>query len=347
MYKNVLLLLCSFFTCIILGEIFFRIYPSQDVQTNNEYAYREVMGEWKFLTPYHSVATKFAAEIDHHGYYKANDYIIWFNYNQYGSRWITASEQPLQGTRVLLLGDSFTYGSGIRCEETYAYRLQEKMRANGQPMTVFNFGKSGANAKTSLENYNTVKDRADHQIVLYALHLNDLILFDTSYILRNQAFDWPGARSSKFVEFILKRLNSYVGRQIKIKSLTSPDIYQAKYYHKNMAAIVDLKNQVQSAGKVFRVALLPIYIDLKADTFRPVYTTIKQDLQTRDIVVFDLTEGYESYSDESMWIMPVDQHPNEKANAILAEKLAKAFQSLLFSGEGSGVNNSAPIPALH
>ncbi len=343
MYKNLLLLLFSILTCITLGEIFFRIYPSQDVQTNNEYAYREVLGEWKFLTPYHTVAIKFEEDIDHHGYYKANDYTIWFSYNQYGSRWIAASEQPLEGTAVLLLGDSFTYGSGIRCEDTYAYRLQEKLRAAGETITILNFGKSGANAKTCLENYNTVKDRADHDIVLYALHLNDLIVFDTSYILRNQALDWPGARDSKFIEFILKRLNNYVGRQFKIKKLTSPEIYQAKYYHKNMAAIVDLKNQVQSGEKVFRVALLPIYIDLKKDTFRPVYNTIKEDLEAKGIVVFDLTEGYRSYSDQSMWIMPVDQHPNEKANAIIAEDLAKAFQSLLSAG---GVRDSTSVPAL-
>lgn len=329
MLKNLILSVAALCFCFLLGEIFFRIYPSQDVQTNNEYAYREVMGEWKFLTPYHSVAIQFAKEIDHHGYYQANDYTIWFHYNQYGSRWITAGEQPLQGTNVLLLGDSFTYGSGIRCEDTYAYRLQEKMRKNGQPMTILNFGKSGANAEICLQNYNTVKDRTDHEIVLYALHLNDLIVFDTSYILRNQAFDWPGARSSKFFEFILKRLNSYVGRQLKIKKLTSPDIYHSKYYRKNMAAIVALKNQVLSEGKIFRLALLPIYIDLKKDTFRPVYNRITQELLEEDIVVFDLTEGYEAYNDDSMWIMPVDQHPNREANEILADKLVREFQTLI------------------
>ncbi len=343
MLKNLALSVAALCFSFLLGEIFFRIYPSQDVQTNNEYAYREVLGEWKFLTPYHSVAIKFEEDIDHHGYYKANDYTIWFNYNQFGSRWIAASEQPLEGTGVLLLGDSFTYGSGIRCEDTYAYRLQEKLRAAGQAVTILNFGKSGANARTCLENYRTVKDRADHEIVLYALHLNDLIVFDTSYILRNQALDWPGARDSKFIEFILKRLNNYVGRQFKIKKLTSPEIYQAKYYHKNMAAIVDLKNQVQSEGKIFRVALLPIYIDLKKDTFRPVYNTIKQDLQAKGIEVFDLTEGYRSYSDNSMWIMPVDQHPNEKANDIIATDLTEAFQSLLSSGS---INDPASVPTL-
>ncbi len=345
MFKNLLLIVASLFFCFLAGELFFRLFPSKDIQTNNEYAYRKEIGNWKFLTPHHSLGEKYAEELDHRGYYKKHDYTIWFNFNQYGARWLTADEQQLQGKVVLLLGDSYTYGSGIRYEDTYSYLLQESMRENGREFTVLNFGKSGANSETCLQNYNIVKDRAEHHFVLYSLHLNDLISFDTSYILRNQAFGLPGSRRSKFIEFVLKRMNTYVGRQVKIKHLTSPEIFETNYYHENMKAIVALKDQAIAEGKQFRLALLPIFIDLQKDTFRPVYDGIKADLQERNIEFFDLTYGYESYSDASMWIFPVDQHPNEVANAIFAEQLTKEFLNIIPPGETVEIKNSAFVPA--
>ena len=92
-----------------------------------------------------------------------------------------------------------------------------------------------------------------------------------------------------------------------------------------MEAIVELDKEARKNGRHLRVVLLPILIDLKQDTFRPVYQTIMTILQTRGIKYYDLTAVIPPLKDSDYWILPFDQHPNEKANAIFANQLTSLF----------------------
>ena len=88
-----------------------------------------------------------------------------------------------------------------------------------------------------------------------------------------------------------------------------------------MAAIEELDAEVRAAGKAFYVVLLPVLIDLQRESFRPIYVGIAARLAERGIEVLDATGSVRGLRDSDLWVLPVDQHPNEIANALFAERL--------------------------
>jgi len=78
-----------------------------------ETLYKAVIGARQHLLPLYTFKRKVPLRFDHLGYYAPTNGIIEFHSNQLGARWVRAAEQPLEASRVLVLGDSFTYGHGL------------------------------------------------------------------------------------------------------------------------------------------------------------------------------------------------------------------------------------------
>jgi lysophospholipase L1-like esterase len=328
MWRNLLLSLVSLFLALLGLEVWCRLHPSaSEVQTNNEYAFRTRIGHMQFGVPYHSWLEIYPADMDGRGYYRRSDYRVGFHFNQLGARWLEPADEKIDGRVLVVLGDSFTYGSALRYEDTWVYRLEALLRRDGHRVTLLNFGHSGADSQKCLEVYRGMKDRVPHTDVLYALNLNDLISFDTSYVIRNQALALPLVERSALATFALHRINYTLGRRLKIAYLTSPAVFEKPTFRSNLRAIVNLRDAAASAGASFQIALLPILIDLRADTFRPVYEEIVRRLGQFGVPTFDLSTSVRGRRDEDLWVLPVDQHPNEVASALLAERLHELLES--------------------
>ncbi len=77
--------------------------------------------------------------------------------------------------RVLLLGDSYTFGVGMPNEHTIAARLEEVLAgSSSRPVEVLNFGVPGLNAEEVLAQYELFASQWEHDLVLYLLFNNDL-----------------------------------------------------------------------------------------------------------------------------------------------------------------------------
>lgn len=326
MAKNLLLVCLSLVLVAGALEVFFRLRPDRDLQTNNEYAYRERIGEKRFRVPFHTWHERYPEELDRRGYYAASDYEVGFHFNQHGARWHAAEEQVLAGRVTVVLGDSFTYGSGLRYGDTWVAGLEERLRAAGRRVSFVNFGRAGADSVGSLAIYREVRDEVAHDAAFYAVHLNDLVSFDTSFVIRNQALDNPLAQHSAFVAFVVKRLNKGVGRRLKLAYLTSPRVLELPRFGENFEAIVELAGLARRRGVEFDAVLLPVLVELETDPFRPLYREIAQRLTDRGVRVIDLTETLKGHPERDLWILPIDQHPNEVASALWADALAASLE---------------------
>ncbi len=77
--------------------------------------------------------------------------------------------------RILLVGDSYTFGVGMPEEDTIAAQLEDALGAfSPRPVEVLNFGVPGANLEETFEQYERFASRWKHDIVLYLLFNNDL-----------------------------------------------------------------------------------------------------------------------------------------------------------------------------
>ena len=127
------------------------------------------------------------------------------------------------------------------------------------------------------------------------------------------------------LDFIFKNMCKITSRRKNIKELLDPNNFKKEFFIENFKAVLSMKQEALTNGADFTVVILPVLIDLKSGTFNPVYNRIKTLFDENDIKYFDLTSAVAGYSDKYLWILPFDQHPNEIANEIFAQKLRDFF----------------------
>lgn len=79
--------------------------------------------------------------------------------------------------RILILGDSVTYGHGVGCEEAFPYLLERLLSGSDRPpgpTEVINGGVAGYTTYNELQQYVRVGDEVKPDIVVLALVLNDV-----------------------------------------------------------------------------------------------------------------------------------------------------------------------------
>jgi GDSL-like Lipase/Acylhydrolase len=323
-----LLLAVSSFVFTVLGlELFLRIFPPTDFQTNDPYQYIKYISHSDDDERYRWKKHLFPLQFDERGYYSKSSGLIFYNFNQFGARWLEAGPQNTAGTGVIVLGDSFTYGFGLRYQDTYIYKLQNRLYNKGVQINFWNFARPGADSKECLKIYHKRANGIQHEMILYGLDLNDLIKFDASYVINKQVSGkWVTLQSkSKLLEFIINKKNRYVDKKRKLRELTSPEAFQHQFFRANFQAIIQLKEEALRARKSLRVIVLPVLVDLKRDSFRPAFDYIMAALKQQGIKYYDLTSFLRNYKDTDLWVLPFDQHPNEKANELFANQLSDLF----------------------
>ena len=301
-------------------EIWFRLHPGEEVQTNNEYYHRTRTG-MSFGVPFHTWTERIDPAVDFRGYYAKSDYTIAYHFDQHGARWLESAAREPHGHAVVVLGDSFTYGSGLHYEDSWVRQLEQRLDAGGDPTTLYDFGESGADSRRCLAIYQALDPSLPHDEVLYALNLNDVVSFGTSAVIRNQLIGTPLDRYSRLVAFVLYRLNESIGRRLKLAYVTTPAVFERSQFRKNFPAILELARTAADRGARFRIVMLPVLIDLKSEPFRPIYDELSRRLAAEGIPVLDITDSVRGRRDSDLWILPVDQHPNEVASALFAERL--------------------------
>lgn len=289
---------------------------------NDPYQFTRLVGERRHGVPAHSYREIYPLQFDGDGYYGRSDGAVDYHFDQLGGRWIDAAPRDLQGFVALAVGDSFTLGFGLRYEDAYPYRLEQALQAQGRDRHVVNLAQPGADTRRALAIYLAARDRQPHDLLLYGLHLNDFIAFPTSAVAMS---GWrSGGGGSRLLGFVRRTLAQRAERRAMIAELTDPRQVDRPQFRDNLAAVEALRHAAAARGVRFAVVLLPILVDLRAGTFEPVYAEIRQALAERGIEVIDLSRSVDG-RDSDYWILPFDQHPNARANAAFAERLAEVM----------------------
>ncbi len=335
-FKKLLLATAAFLLPLVLLELYFYIVPLESYPINDPSQYAEVVGERRYLVPRHTYAERYPPRLDTRGYYQKKDEgLVSFHSDGFGARWIDEHGQNVAGDSVVALGDSFTYGVSLRYEDAYLYLAQQELLSTDLDVSIFNFSRPGANSRKILKIYREIKGRVPHQLVLYGFHINDVISFGTSRVALNPLLDKPLVRFSRVARFIAQRLDNSDRRAERIAYLNDPQRFRDAYFASNVNAVEILQREVAQAGRELRIVLLPILVDIEQKTFDPLYERLRAELEKREIPYVDLTGTITSGGDPEWWVLPLDQHPNELANALFARQLAAELLDSELFGSGS------------
>jgi hypothetical protein len=232
-------------------------------------------------------------------------------------------EKSPDSTRILLLGDSFTLGIGVRDEHTLDRFVESALGTQTASIEVMNLGITGSNTRYQ---QSILKDYALHyhpDVIVMVMFPNDAQLKGTISFLSQPVVLRRIRQRSYF-------LNAFVGRFEKRTTHRRLIEHYLAGYTDNHAGWREIQASLQEADKIaqahgirFAVALFPVLIHL--DTRYPldaVHEIVAQFCAEANIPFCDLLPAFRGQDAPALWVHPTDQHPNEIATKIAGTALA-------------------------
>jgi len=262
-----------------------------------------------------------------------------------GEREIT-QEKQLGVTRLLLLGDSFTFGVGVRDEDTFARDLDRQLNrgATAPRFEVLNAGVQGYNTRDEVLYLENEWLAFEPDIVLIVFYVNDA--YNDSAILNNgEALGIYAQQTGGLAK--VSRLWDMAQHKLRQRraSKAVEDFYHQRYFAKagefleNPGAMqVDwtvCKRALTSAAQLSRergfklgLVIFPelYYLDAR-HPFTDVYALVERTCADMGIPVLSLFETtFRGQNPRDLWVHPADHHPNEVAHRMAADAIAEFVQ---------------------
>jgi lysophospholipase L1-like esterase len=234
-------------------------------------------------------------------------------------------DKPPDVYRIMMLGDSTTFGWGVKQQDTAAKFLERKL--NADLPTGYNRVEV---MNTGVGNYDTVQEATYYETIGWKYHLDLVVLV----FFINDPEPVPIEKKgflidrSYLVAFATNRIDG-VMRHMGAR----PDwkTYYASLYDDERPgfqackkALVSLANSTRSHDAKLLVAILPELHQINGDSypFKAAHRKIEDVMAAEDVPVLELIDGLKDHGpEETLWVAALDDHPNVKANNLVSDQL--------------------------
>lgn len=299
---------------------------------------------WIFLVPITGMELYFAGFVD-----RSDS----FNRTNISKRWIhrhidaeknslgfrdapLARRLPAGVRRIMFFGDSFTAGQGInRCADRFSERLQVELdHARPGAVQVANLGELGLEVVQITGQVNGILE-AGYSVdtVVYVFMLNDIEGYDpqTIAVMQNLGrFDpeWFLFRDTYFLNWLYFRVMAMLHTELRQYFDQLQTTYRSESWNGLAAKLQELHGICQRRHVDFRMAIYPFVHNLGPNyPFREVHQKLVKFCEAEKIPVLDLEPVLSPHAPEGLVVHRWDAHPNERANALVAE----AFRTQLLA----------------
>ena len=234
-------------------------------------------------------------------------------------------EKPPDVYRVMMLGDSTTFGWGVRQEDTAAKFLERKLNADLPPrynrVEVMNTGVGNYDTVQEVTYYETIGWKYHPDLVVLMFFINDPepvpvekkgFLVDRSYLI---------AFATNRIDGVLRHTGLRPDWKTYYASLYNDD---RPGFQACKKALVSLANSTRSHDAKLLVAILPELHQINGDSypFKPAHQKIREVMTAENVPVLELIDGLKDHGpEESLWVTALDDHPNAKANNLISDQL--------------------------
>ncbi|HEY1954168.1 MAG TPA: SGNH/GDSL hydrolase family protein [Polyangiaceae bacterium] len=265
-----------------------------------------------------------------------------FHYNAHRCRDRDMAPNPAPGvTRILMLGDSFTEGQGVREDDTFSRRLERELRAAGRDVEVLDCGRRGRDFPALWDAFEELVDAYHPNVVVYAMVLNDAVQSDAFRARQEFLNDWildrrrmlgdddPGGDVPGPRLWALFRDRMESRRVARATTRWYLDMYgteNADGWTATQGYIAKMRERMEGR---FLVALLPLLVKGNPYPFAAPAAEIRRACGASNVSFVDLESAVAGVDPETLWVHAVDMHPNERAHALFAESLRDPVLSKL------------------
>jgi hypothetical protein len=263
--------------------------------------------------------------------------------------------------RVAVIGDSFTEGMGVKEDDTYARVLHRLLNTGAEAghWEVFNCGRRGYDFPAIHDLFETVL-ALEPDVVVYGMVLNDAVRSEAFQARQAYLNDWILDRGRMFREDVdAPRLSPWDSRLFALvrDRLGSVRIGRdtTRWYHdmygepnragweRTQAYLKQMNQEMQARGGALLVVSWPLLVGLEERyPFADVEETIGRFLIGAGIPHHRLLAALYGRPESSLWVHPVDHHPNEIAHRLAAESIAPVLRSL---AHPAAADEAAAAPA--
>lgn len=282
------------------------------------------------------------------------EHVLTYRINSRGMRGPEfAPEKPAGTYRILGIGDSFAFGTGVREKDTFLRRLERSLNegaAGASRYEVLNAGTPGYNTRDEMLSLEHRWLGLEPDLVLIVFYLNDAYS-DRAFLNRGQELgiylNQPGgvARYSYLADYV-----QHIVRARKARREVE-EYYRRHYFARadrflsgSEAATVDwgvsraaLARAVDLAdrhGFELALAIFPEFYRLDGDyPFEEIHGLVMRTCGALGIPALDLLETFRGRAPRDLWVHPQDHHPNETAHGMAARSVERFLRDQRLAGE--------------
>jgi hypothetical protein len=259
---------------------------------------------------------------DRRGYFGADGRVD-YRINQLGLRGKEIPfEKPPGVRRILCVGDSVTFGEGVREEDTWPERLG---RLLGPGTQILNAGVQGYDLDHEGLYLHLYGRQLKPDVVVLGFFLNDAMppreTVAHHQLLTDTASELAGlSRVSASWRFLARR--RFAARQTSRYLGDLRRSFSSQGWREARARIPRLRRMADQDGFRIVAVIFPLLYKLDDYPLEPEHLEVKSAFAAAGIEAVDLLDSFRGREAEDLWAHPVDPHPNEIAHGIAAERLA-------------------------
>lgn len=268
-------------------------------------------------------------------------YAVEYRYNSAGYRGgeFRSRRRAPGVNRVVMVGDSFTEGQGVRESDTSVRVLERQLnRIDPGKWMVMNLGARGTDFPRMMRLFERAYELYP-DVIVYGMVLNDPVA-SPAYAAR-----WPrfedrimhverpvklGAFESRLMRFIADRVGA------SRASAECVRWYNARYDEPNREGWEQTQRKLRRVARTCRslnvqlvVALWPLLPDVDGGyPFAEIHRKIRSFCEDEGITFHDFLPSLREHRAATLWVHPADHHPNEVAHALAANSLVPLIRDL-------------------
>lgn len=254
--------------------------------------------------------------------------------------------KPARTRRLLILGDSFTYGNGVAdtraiFPEILERELDREAAAAGGTIEVLNAGQPGSLTGDWVRSLRRLRKEFDPDAVLVVFFLRDATLTSSmgAFFAPARYLAWAGNRrtwlyrhsylvrtiqDSRFRRELLARY----GRALNESYFGNAE--QTAEWAAAQSNLLEIARLGRESGFQVGLAVFPALIELNQDyPFRAISDAVAAFGRTNGIPTHDLLPSFLGQNAPDLWVSSFDQHPNEIGHRIAADSLKPFARELL------------------
>ena len=334
MLRKLLLATSSLLITLLVFEVAFRLFDlrgfHEDRTRDWKHALRPDAELLPQVRPMFRPGSEFTFRYDSNprGYFDADNGLT-YRMNRHGFRGADHPMKKLPGVfRIIVIGDSFTFGEGVRLEDTFVARLQAILEQQvSSRIEVLNFGVGAWNtlAEINYLRHEGVRFQPDLVLVVFTPndtgHSRGLDLWQDF----RATYEPPESlRRSYLASAVYANVARILLGRAYIDQLVGDAMAEPGTWKLTLALLRQGKRVARAAGAGYGIVIFPFMYELhEHHPLAPIHALVSNATKSAGIPTVDLLPAFygESYTD--LWVHPSDQHPNERAHAIAAAAIAR------------------------